>query len=431
MQSEKRPLHLLQLLGPGLLFAGAAVGVSHLVLSTKAGATYGFGLLWLVILANLMKYPFFEYGPRYAMATGESMLEGYRRMGNWVLGIFVLVTLGTMFTVQAAVTIVTAGLAAHLFGLSISVTAWVVILLFVCATILIIGKYSLLDNLMKFIVISLTIITILAVILAAVYYTPKQMELSWSQYISFDAAALGFYVIFTGWMPAPLDLSVWHSLWTLEKHKATKGEYSLSKSYFDFNIGYFGTTILAVIFLSLGALVMYGTGETFSEKGAVFAGQLIKLYTHTLGSHAAVLVSVAAFITMFSTTITCLDAMPRSMSRAHYLLFANKKPSSEAISQEPPTAELPKIYYWSWMVVLIIGTLIILTAFTANMGTFVKVATILSFVTTPFFAVVNTLLVNSKKMPTAAKPPIWMQVLGWMGIVYLLAFCGLYLWSLG
>ena len=423
MRVEKRPLNIFQLLGPGLLFAGAAVGVSHLVLSTKAGANYGFGLLWLVILANLMKYPFFEYGPRYAMATGESLLEGYRRMCKWVLATFVTVTLGTMFTVQAAVTIVTAGLASYIFGLAIPISAWVIILLVICSGILLIGKYAVLDNLMKIIVISLTIITIIAVAIAAIYYEPKKLALSWTQHISFETTALGFYVVFTGWMPAPLDLSVWHSLWTLEKQEATKGEFSATKSFFDFNIGYIGTTILAIIFLSLGALVMYGSGEIFSDKGGEFAGQLIRLYTTTLGAHAAWLVAIAAFITMFSTTITCLDAMPRAMAKAHYLLLDKKETNTAPI-------EMPKSYYWTWMLVLIIGTLIILTAFTANMGTFITVATILSFVTTPFFAIVNTLLVNSKQMPSSSVPPLWNQILSWMGIVYLLIFTGLYLWSL-
>lgn len=39
-------------LGPGLLFAGAAIGVSHLVQSTKAGGIYGFGLLWALIFIH-------------------------------------------------------------------------------------------------------------------------------------------------------------------------------------------------------------------------------------------------------------------------------------------------------------------------------------------------------------------------------------------
>ena len=73
----------LKTLGPGILFASTAIGVSHLVQSTRAGANYGFALLWAVILANLFKYPFFEYGSRYANATGTSIIDGYKRMGTW------------------------------------------------------------------------------------------------------------------------------------------------------------------------------------------------------------------------------------------------------------------------------------------------------------------------------------------------------------
>ena len=69
---------VIQKLGPGLLFAGAAIGVSHLVQSTRSGADFGFGLLWALLLIHLVKYPFFQYGPRYASATGESLLEGWR-----------------------------------------------------------------------------------------------------------------------------------------------------------------------------------------------------------------------------------------------------------------------------------------------------------------------------------------------------------------
>ena len=62
----------LKSLGPGLLWAATAIGVSHLVQSTRAGAAYGFALVWVVVAANLLKYPLFEAGPRYAVATGKS-----------------------------------------------------------------------------------------------------------------------------------------------------------------------------------------------------------------------------------------------------------------------------------------------------------------------------------------------------------------------
>ena len=68
----------LKKLGPGLLFAGTAIGVSHLVQSTKAGAEFGFGLTWALFLAIILKYPFFKYAPKYSLVTNESVLHGYK-----------------------------------------------------------------------------------------------------------------------------------------------------------------------------------------------------------------------------------------------------------------------------------------------------------------------------------------------------------------
>ena len=53
----------LQTLGPGLLFAGAAIGVSHLVQSTKAGAEFGFGLFGLYYLFIFLNILFFNLVP--------------------------------------------------------------------------------------------------------------------------------------------------------------------------------------------------------------------------------------------------------------------------------------------------------------------------------------------------------------------------------
>jgi len=157
---------LLQSLGPGLLFAGAAIGVSHLVQSTRAGADFGFGLLWALLLVNLFKYPFFQYGPRYAAATGESLIDGYKKLGKGVLIAYYILTFATMFTIQAAVTIVTAGLAANLFGIVLSPTIWSIVITVVCLAILMIGKYKFLDNFIKVIIITLTVSTIIAVAIA-------------------------------------------------------------------------------------------------------------------------------------------------------------------------------------------------------------------------------------------------------------------------
>ena len=156
----------LKKLGPGLLFAGAAIGVSHLVQSTRAGADFGWGLLWALLLVNLFKYPFFQFGPRYALATGESLLDGYYKLGKIYLWLYFFLNIATMFTIQTAVTIVTAGLASNLFDISSNMIYWSIGITAICYCILLIGRYQLLDKVIKTIILVLTISSILAVVIA-------------------------------------------------------------------------------------------------------------------------------------------------------------------------------------------------------------------------------------------------------------------------
>jgi len=220
--------------GPGLLFAGAAIGVSHLVQSTRAGADFGLGLVWALILVNLFKYPFFQYGPRYALATGESLLDGYKKLGKGDLLTYFIISLATMCTIQLAVTIVTAGLASSIFGNFISMETWTLVILALCFGILAFGRYQLLDRLMKIIVITLSISTIAAVSIAFFNF---ESSLSFVQVLPNKSFEIGFLIAFMGWMPAPLDISIWQSLWALEKQKESK-EYDVKTSIFDFNVGF-------------------------------------------------------------------------------------------------------------------------------------------------------------------------------------------------
>lgn len=402
-------------LGPGLLFAGAAIGVSHLVQSTRAGADFGFGLLWALLLVNIIKYPFFQFGPRYAAATGKSLLEGYSKLGKPVLWVYFLLSLGTMFTIQTAVTIVTAGLAVQLFGITTDVAVWSVAITLICAVVLAIGRYRVLDKLMKIIIVTLTIST-----LAAVFFAFRESVTTQGigspnnllQILPTETTAIAFLIAFMGWMPAPLDISIWHSLWTLEKGE--KGKEAVKNSLFDFNVGYAGAVVLGICFMTLGALIMFGSGVSFSSKGSVFAGQLIDMYTASLGRWSSVVIGIAAFTTMFSTTLTTLDASPRAMSAATDLLGVGFR----------------KKGYLFWLVVLILGTCGILFFLISEMGILVKVATILSFLTAPFYAICNFLVFKDKTLPEAARLPKGLRLLSIISIFSLLGFSVWYVTTL-
>ena len=127
---------------------------------------------------------------------------------------------------------------------------------------------------------------------------------------------------------------------------------------------------------------MFGTGERFSPLGGVFAGQLINMYTASLGDWATLLIGVAAFTTMFSTTLTTLDASPRAITATTDILGIGFKARG----------------YQLWLLILILGTCGILFFLISEMGALVKIATILSFLTAPFYAICNYLSFRDKSI---------------------------------
>jgi Mn2+/Fe2+ NRAMP family transporter len=390
----------LKKIGPGLLFAGAAIGVSHLVQSTRAGADFGWGLLWALFLSNIFKYPFFQFGSRFALATHKSLLDGYAELGKGYLWLYFLLSLGTMFTIQTAVTIVTASLASILFGIDTSLVVWSIIITLFCLALLWKGSYVFLDKLIKGIILVLTVSTIVAVVFAGGQNTTS---IPLTQILPSSASFL-FLAAFMGWMPAPMDISVWQSLWMLEKNKAKN--ISLKEGLFDFNVGYFVTFFLGVCFMGLGTYVMFGTGTSFSNSGSIFAKQLIDLYTSSLGDAVYIFIVIAAFTTMFSTTLTTLDASPRAMEKASQLLLP----------------KFTQLNFRFWIILLAAGTIGIFTFLRNEMGTLVQIATILSFLTAPFYAFLNYRLVTSKHMPIAFQPSKGLKALSIFGLIFLVLF---------
>ena len=394
-------------LGPGLLFAGAAIGVSHLVQSTRAGADFGWGFIWALILVNLFKYPFFQYGPRFTVATNTSLLDGYYKLGKGYLRAYFVLNIATMFTIQTAVTIVTAGLASQIFGVSDNLVYWSVVITLICTVILWIGKYATLDRIVKWVILTLTITTIIAVGLASIKNTTP---LSLVQIFPAETNLL-FLIAFMGWMPAPMDISIWHSLWTIEKNKELSSKVTMKESLLDFNVGYWVTLILGACFMGLGVFVMFGTGTEFSSQGGVFASQLINLYTSTIGTGVYFLIAIAALTTMFSTTITTLDASPRAMNKTIELLYPKRKRSD----------------YKLWLLILAGGTISIFTFLLSEMGLLIRIATVLSFITAPFYAFLNFKLVRSDQMPKKDKPGKGLQILSVFGLLFLTSFAVGYL----
>lgn len=403
---------IVKTLGPGVVMAGAAIGGSHLVQSTRAGADYRFALIPAVIAALVLKYPFMEFAPRYTSSTGESFLRGYQRVGNWAIWTFLIVTVCTMFFVTSALVAVTAGLAQNLFTISMPVFLWRLAVIGVCLAILISGGYRALDGVMKLLVIFLAVATLLAVAMV-VREVPIAHHAAHASPAIFSVAGLSVVVALMGWMPSVLDTSVWYSLWAIERREQTGYSPTLGEALFDFNLGYLDTAVMAFAFVALGALLMFGTGNGFAKGGAQFGEQLVALYTHALGGWTSPMVSVAVFLTMFSTTLAVFDAYPRVIENASQLM-------------RPQAPEPGRRVHAMYLIVLGAGVVAMLAVLHREMAAMIDLATTVSFLTTPVLAYISYRIIMLPNVPREHVPNGGMRALSWVGIIFWTGFALLF-----
>lgn len=254
--------------------------------------------------------------------TGKSLLDGYKKVGNWAFYLFLLLTFTTMFFVQSGVTIVTAALAMNLFGDVFSLPQWAGLILVVVCSVLIIGHYKLLTTLLKWMMLLLVIFSIIAWFAAvnSLGFFPSDQ----APIISLTStASIAFIVALIGWMPTAIEVSVWHSIWTTSRINKPSN-LSAKNATTDFNIGYLTSFILAVIFLWLGALLMFGQGVGFAQSAAAFAGQLVGIYSQALGDWSWVVMALVTFVALFSTTFAVSDGFPQVWKRVAILLTNEK-----------------------------------------------------------------------------------------------------------
>ncbi|MAS98322.1 MAG: transporter [Kiritimatiellaceae bacterium] len=401
--------HLLKTLGPGILIACAAIGGSHLVWATRAGAEYGWTLLGLVLLANFLKFPFFYFGQHYTASTGESLLSGYKRQGPIYLKTFIAINLLTGSINIAAVGMLTASLSMPFLGfLNLELTHLTILIFLILSGILYFGNYAVLDRLSKWIILILTACTILAVVLALLNQNPTTAIVTKTEINPYTLASLAFIVSLLGWMPAPIDLSTWSSLWMHSREAQTQHKASPKEVVIDFSIGYGITTILACLFLALGALTLFETGAEIPQSGIQFSKQFIELYTSSIGAFAKPIIIIAAFFTMLSTTLTCLDGYPRSLATSFLLL-------KDASSTTNP---VKKKHYSLMLVIYALVASLILLLFVKNLMSLLSFAATVAFLSSPILAWINLKVMTGSNVSPKHQPATWIKIISYIGIAF-------------
>jgi len=406
--------------------AGAAIGVSHLVQSTRAGAMYGWAALVFLLLANLMKYPFYEYGHRYAAASGQNLVQAYRQQGKRFFVPFLLISVISAVGSFAVDAFVAAMLLQYLWLPQVSATVLAVGVLLFCWGLIAVGRYRLFEQVTKWCVILLSVATIAAVVMAIattltdLFTQPsldsvdsialEVVDTTTSIDVSiFSLEALPFAIAFMGWMPGGLELSVWQSLWVQANGEDSGEQTSMAEASFDFNFGYVLTVVLACLFLVLGTLTLPEQG--MATEPAAFAGQLVGMYTSYIGAWAEPVIGVCAIAAIFSTTFTVVDAFPRVLEAGIHELWPSVRAS---------TLSYRGLIRGAIALTLIALSALLLSLFTAGFEPLINTITVIAFVFAPFYAWLNIRSIDT--LPVEAQPKPWLMFLATAGLIYLSSF---------
>ncbi|HSG52679.1 MAG TPA: divalent metal cation transporter, partial [Rheinheimera sp.] len=205
---------------------------------------------------------------------------------------------------------------------------------------------------------------------------------------------------------APIEISAISSIWLQAKQRHTP--VNRKQGLLDFNLGYWLTAALALVFLSLGALVQFGSAQPIALAGGAFAQQLMQMYTNTIGDWALPLVASIAFLCMFGTTITVLDGYSRTLHNSFKQLgwFTGKSA------------------YNGWLLLQAASGMVLILFFKAALAPMLTFAMTLAFLTTPVFAWLNFSLMRGEHSIVLSKP---LKLLSWLGLAYLSSFSVLFL----
>lgn len=402
-----------------MIMAATAIGTSHIVLAPVAGARFGFGLLWLILFTHLFKYPAFEFGARYAVATETSLIEGFQKIPgprNWGLFVFLGVTVVQGLTILAGVMSVTASILVVTIG-GLSYPIWLLLLGLFTIAMHQTGKYPALRTGATIMMGVLAVGTLIAFLATP----PSASDLGRMFVPSLPSGSILLVASIFGLMPTGINVAVWHSLWAVEHLKYWKKETEapaqlLRMSRRDLGVGYGLSAALGVMLLSLGATLLQPRGLV--PDGIEVALTISRIYTELLGAWMFPVFMIAAFAALFSSVYSVMDGFPRAFSTILKTLF----PDNRFLRRDSNPS------YWIFMVVIFAFSLVTNTLL-PNPVVIVTIVGVVSLLIAPVLYSMNYYCVTRLIEDPAMRPAQPLRLWALSGIVLMTVAAGFYTYT--
>ena len=318
-----------------------------------------------------------------------------------------------MFIATGAVALVTAGLVISVFKLPVAGTHVAVGLMVVSAAILINGQYARAERIVKLLVLSFTVLAVIATILSLPLLGSDDRGL-FAELVPHKSLAL-FVIAMAGWMPMPSNGAILYSKWICEKKAISSDGFDYRGALQDFRLGYGLTLLLALCFVVMGTAVLFDTGREVPSSAAGFATELLGIFTTVIGNWVYPVIAVAGIAVLWSTQFALMDALPRVSDRLFSIVSGR-------------AADAPPLFS-RFLLIQVAGVTVMLLFLMKGFTTFLYFATSMGFVASPAIAYYNYRAITSAAIPSEYHPSSGMVAWSWAGIVFLTAFAIAFLYT--
>ena len=421
-------------LGPGLLAAATGVGAGDLVATMVAGAQYGTALLWAAILGTVLKLALGEGVGRWHLASGSTLLDGWRRLGRWATTFFAVYIVIWGF-VYGATAMSAVGLPLNaLFG-GLPVRYWAMIAGVVGLALVWAQRYHVFEKFMTVLVL----IKFVSVVSIAVLVSPDLGKLATGLVPTLPSGSTVYVLGLIGGVGGTITMAA-YGYWMFAK--GWKGTGWLSMMRLDNTVGYVMTGIFVIAMLIVGSTMLLGQNLTENDKGLLILGEALG---QSYGDWARVLflvgflaVTTSSLFGVWNGVSLLFADMVRTVRLPHGKAAETAgnaaavgapvagDTTSDATGADPAEREgafvattiersLPFRGYLLWLTFPPMALLFIDRPFALTL-----VYGVLGSVFMPFLAITLMLLLNSKRVPSAGRS-------GWLSNVLLGASSALFL----
>lgn len=301
-------------IGPSIVISAVVVGPGTVTTASQMGANYGYALLWVIVFAAVSAFFYQLPAIRIAINKECSIMEAVRmRFGKPVaLALFTLLVLSAV--IFQAGNFTGAAMAMNYFVPQIPLIGWAVVMILMAFVLVWIGKYGILENFTKVLII----LMVVAFVATAIGTQPTAGQIV-GEGFSFQIPGGDYFLVLamlaTTMVPdIPVSLSALHKQRYL---KAGSFEASLPKesklkmARFDLIFGSIVTALITSSILICSATVLHPAGIKVAA-AADMAQQLVPI----LGSYAGILFSLGLWAAAFSSGLFRIELLPLLFNQA-------------------------------------------------------------------------------------------------------------------